>query len=102
MAGYPNQAEKRGLPNLKNTVEVLPVIIEKDTIDLFAKYKVYTEKELDSRFNILSEAYVKAVNIESNTALMMARTMILPAALRYQIEARFMGEHAAEMGWRPQ
>jgi len=78
------EAAKRGLPNLKSTVDVLPVVTRKDTKELFAKYKVYTEKELDSRFNILSEAYVKAVNIESNTALMMAKTMILPAALRYQ------------------
>ena len=44
------------------------------------------EKELESRFNILSEAYVKTINIEANTALMMAKTMILPAALRYQKE----------------
>ena len=44
------------------------------------------EKELESRFNILSEAYVKTVNIEAKTALMMAKTMILPAALRYQKE----------------
>ncbi|HYO09073.1 MAG TPA: glutamine synthetase III [Tepidisphaeraceae bacterium] len=80
------EAEKRGLPNLKNTVDVLPVATRKDTIDLFAKYKVYSGKELESRFNILSEAYVKTLNIEANTAVMMARTMILPAALRYQKE----------------
>jgi glutamine synthetase len=80
------EAEKRGLPNLKNTIDVLPVVIRKDTIDLFSKYKVYTEGELKSRFNILSEAYTKAVAIEGKTALMMAKTMILPAALRYQKE----------------
>jgi glutamine synthetase len=81
-----NEAAKRGLPNLKNTVEVLPVVTRKDTIELFTKYKVYSEKELTSRFNILSEAYVKTLNIEANTALMIARQMILPAALRYQKE----------------
>jgi glutamine synthetase len=80
------EAEKRGLPNLKNTVEVLPVITRKDTTDLFAKYKVYSPKELESRFNILSEAYVKTLNIEANTALMMAKSQILPAAIRYQTE----------------
>jgi glutamine synthetase len=80
------EAEKRGLPNLKNTVEVLPVIMRKDTAELFAKYKVYTPKELESRFNILSETYVKTINIEANTAVMMAKSMILPAALRYQRE----------------
>jgi glutamine synthetase len=80
------EAEKRGLPNLKNTVESLPVVTRKDTIDLFAKYKVYSPKELESRFNILAEAYVKTLNIEANTALMIAKSMILPAALRYQRE----------------
>jgi glutamine synthetase len=80
------EAEKRGLPNLRNTVEALPVVIDAETIALFSKYKVYSEKELRSRFNILSEAYVKAVNIEGKTALNMAKTMILPAALRYQLE----------------
>jgi glutamine synthetase len=80
------EAEKRGLPNLKNTVDVLPVVTRKDTIELFTKYKVYTAKELESRFNILAEAYVKTLIIEANTALMMARQIILPAALRYQKE----------------
>src|SRR5205814_3186022 len=81
-----SEAEKRGLPNLKHTVEVLPVVTRKDTIDLFSKYKVYSPKELESRFNILSEAYVKTINIEANTALVIAKSMILPAALRYQRE----------------
>src|SRR5688572_26376486 len=80
------EAERRGLPNLKNTVEVLPVITRKDTIELFTKYKVYSERELTSRFNILSEAYVKTINIEANTAVVIAKTMVLPAALKYQKE----------------
>ncbi len=80
------EAAERGLANLKNTVDVLPVVIHKDTIKLFSKYGVYSEAELKSRFNILSEAYAKALIIEGKTALMMARTMILPAALRYQGE----------------
>jgi glutamine synthetase len=81
-----NEAERRGLPNLKHTVEVLPVITRKDHVELFTKYKVYSEKELTSRFNILSEAYVKTIDIEAKTAAMMAKTMILPAALKYQKE----------------
>ena len=80
------EAAKRGLPNLKNTVDALPVIVEKETIELFDKYKVYTAGELKSRYNILSEAYTKAVVIEGKTALGMAKTQILPAALRYQRE----------------
>src|SRR5205085_3490014 len=70
----------------RNTVDALPVIIRKDSIDLFTKYKVYSERELQSRYAILSENYVKTVTIEGNLTAMMARTMILPAALRYQAE----------------
>jgi len=78
------EAEKRGLPNLKNTVDTLPVINKKEVIELLTKYKVYTERELTSRFNILSEAYVKTVNIEALTMIYMAKTLVLPAALRFQ------------------
>src|SRR5262245_21134267 len=78
------EAEKRGLPNLRNTPDSLPTILERDSIELFTKYKVYTDRELQSRFTILCENYVKTVTIEGRCAAMMARTMILPAALRYQ------------------
>ena len=80
---WQQEAEKRGLPNMKNTVDTLPVLQKKETIELLTKYKVYSEKELTSRFNILAEAYVKTVNIEGQTTLMMAKTIILPATLRY-------------------
>jgi glutamine synthetase len=80
------EAEKRGLPNLKNTVDVLPVVVRKDTVETFTKYKVYTEKELQSRYNILSEGYLKTVTIEGNMASFIAKTMIVPAVLRYQKE----------------
>jgi len=80
------EAEKRGLPNLKNTVDCLPVINKKEVVELLAKYKVYTERELQSRYAILAENYVKTVNIEALTMTYMAKTIILPAALRYQGE----------------
>lgn len=80
------EAEKRGLPNHRNTVDALGVITRKDIIDLCAKYKVYTERELHSRLHILAENYVKTINIEAQTMLMMGNRMILPAALRYQAE----------------
>jgi glutamine synthetase len=80
------EAEKRGLPNIKNTVDTLPVVIKKENIDLLTKYKVYTERELQSRYVILAENYAKTVDIEGQTALNMAKTLILPAALRYQRE----------------
>lgn len=80
------EAEKRGLPNLKNTVDALPVIIRKDSVELFTKYKVYSERELNSRFVILCENYVKTINIEGQLTAMMARQQILPAAIRYLTE----------------
>src|SRR4051794_5544733 len=85
-AEWHGEAEKRGLPNLKNTVEALPVILRKDSIELFGKYRVYSERELQSRFNILCEGYVKTVNVEARLSSLMANTMILPAALRYQTQ----------------
>ena len=80
------EAAKRGLPNLKNTVDTLPVILKPESIDLLAKYKVYTQRELESRYSILAENYTKAINIEAQIMLVMAKTQILPAALRYQKE----------------
>jgi glutamine synthetase len=80
------EAERRGLPNLRNTVECLPVITRKDSVDLFTKYRVYNERELQSRFTILCESYVKTLNVEARLMLMMGKTQILPAALRYQAE----------------
>ncbi len=80
------EAEKRGMPNLKNTVDCLPVVLKKETIALFSKYKVYSEKELASRYNILAENYTKTVNIEGQLTSFIARTMILPACVRFQGE----------------
>jgi glutamine synthetase len=80
------EAERRGLPNLKSAVDAIPVIVRKDTIELFEKYKVLSDKELQSRYAIYSEKYVKEVAIEANMMVHMARTMILPAAFRYQTE----------------
>lgn len=84
-------AEKRGLPNLKNTIDAIPTIIEKKSLELFSKYKVFSDRELNSRYNIYSENYAKTINIEAQTMLLMARSMILPAAVRYQ------GEYAASL-----
>ncbi len=85
-ADWHAEAEKRGLPNLRNTVDVLPVIVEKESVELFKKYGVYTDGELKSRFVILCENYVKTVNVEGRLTSFMGKTMILPAALRYQAD----------------
>jgi glutamine synthetase len=80
------EAEKRGLPNFKNTVDALPVIMKPETEKLFTTYHVYSKRELESRFNILCEQYCKTINVEGRLTSMMGRTMILPAALRFQTE----------------
>jgi glutamine synthetase len=78
-----DEAAKRGLPNLRHTVEALPVMIDKEVKDLFQKYGVLQEDELVSRYNINLENYIKTVNIESLITANMAKTMILPTALEY-------------------
>jgi glutamine synthetase len=80
------EAEKRGLPNLKNTVEALKVLISPKNVAMFEKYGVLTEREAHSRYDIYMERYCKDINTESQCALNMAKTMILPAAYRYQGE----------------
>ena len=80
------EAERRGLPNLRTSVEAIPLATSKESVALFTKYKVYSKRELESRRDILLENYCKAVNIEAQTASVVANTMILPAALHYQTD----------------
>ncbi len=80
------EAEKRGLPNFKNTVDALPHLMDKENVEVLAKYGVLTERETHSRCEIYLERYVKDVNTESRVCLTIAKTFILPAAYRYQGE----------------
>ena len=80
------EAAHRGLPNLKTTADALDVIKEQKVLDLFGKYGVLSERELDSRYEVYAEQYIATVNVESNLVVEMAKTMIFPAAIRYQGE----------------
>ena len=80
------EAERRGLPNRRNTVDSIPDLIDKKSIELFTKYGVFTDRELHSRYEILLENYKKTINIEANLTLQIAQRQILPAALRYQAQ----------------
>ncbi|HEX4412452.1 MAG TPA: glutamine synthetase III [Lacipirellulaceae bacterium] len=80
------EAAKRGLLNLKNSVDALPILEKKEIKELFEKYNVLNERELTSRFEIYLEQYCKTVYSEANLTLEMAKTMIFPAAIRYQNE----------------
>src|SRR5262249_48367061 len=79
------EAEKRGLKNLRNTPDALPEILVDQTVELFGHYKVLSKRELESRYEVWVEQYIIKANIEAETADSLARTMILPAALRYLV-----------------
>jgi glutamine synthetase len=80
------EAERRGLPNRRNTVDSLPDLIAPKSIQLFNKYGVFSEREIHSRYEILLENYIKTINIEAGLTSQIATRQILPAALRYQAE----------------
>jgi glutamine synthetase len=80
------EAEKRGLPNFRNTVDALPAMKSKKAVDLFKKYGVFSKIETESRYHICVEQYIKTVTIEANTTVQIARTAILPTAVRQQGE----------------
>ena len=81
---WEKEAAKRGLLNLKNTVDALPQLVSKEVIAAFTKYKVLNERELHARYEIMLEQFNKTVNIEGNLMVLMANRYILPAALEYQ------------------
>lgn len=85
--GYSNdwveEAEYRGLKDIKSTPEALKMFTEDKAIKLFEKYNIYTEKELKSRYAIKMQKYSYLTDIEARTMLSMAKTKILPASLQF-------------------
>jgi glutamine synthetase len=77
------EAERRGLLNMRSTLDALPVLVEAKNAAIFEKYNVLSRRELESRHEIAIDQYFKTVNIEGEIAADMARTMFLPAANRY-------------------
>jgi glutamine synthetase len=82
-AEWEKEAAKRGLLNLKNTVDALPQLVSKEVIGIFEKYKVLNQRELHARYEIMLEQYNKTVNIEGQLMVLMANRYIMPAALDY-------------------
>ncbi|HEY7683251.1 MAG TPA: glutamine synthetase III [Gemmatimonadales bacterium] len=78
------EAERRGLPHLRDTVESLSNLRLKKNSDLFRKYDVLNKAEYDSRITIAYEKYIKELTIEGESMVSIARTQILPAALAHQ------------------
>ena len=77
------EAEKRGLHNLKTTVDAIPAFETEESIKLFEKHGIFTKAEIESRCEILLENYSKTINIEALTMVDMAKKKILPAVLDY-------------------
>ena len=80
------EAEKRGLLNLKTTPDALPYFIHSKNVELFTKHHVFSESELYSRYEILMENYCKTIHIEALTMIDMVKKYIIPSVLSYQGE----------------
>jgi glutamine synthetase len=78
------EAKKRGLSNLRTTVDALPEFISKKSVELFGRHSVFTEMEIYSRYEILMDAYCKTLHIEALTMADMVKAEIIPACIDYQ------------------
>ncbi|QSH40108.1 glutamine synthetase III [Lentisphaerota bacterium ZTH] len=92
------EAERRGLPNLKNTPTALRAFKDEKNIKLFEKYGVFSENEVESRYEVFMEEYTTKINIEGELALNIGRTMIMPAALKQQRQMAESLLHLRELG----
>jgi len=77
------EAKKRGLPNIRSTVDAISAIISEQSMTLFEKQGILSRHEMESRYEINLENYIKTINIEALTMLEMAKRQILPAAIKF-------------------
>ena len=77
------EAEQRGLANLEQTPDALPWLIDPATVAVFSRYEVLSERELHARYEVFVEQYTTKINIEGETAAAIARTLLLPAAVKW-------------------
>ena len=80
------EAERRGLPNIRSMVEAIPALTTDKAINMFEKFKVFTKAELESRAEIKFESYAKAINIEAKAMIDIAAKQIIPAVVKYTKE----------------
>jgi len=100
-ADWHAEAEKRGLPNLRNTLEALPALTDPANIAVLGKYGVLSEREVQSRYDIFLERYCLDVNTEAQLSLEIAKTKILPAALTYQTQLSILALNLKSLGKEP-
>ena len=77
------EAERRGLPNIKSMVDTIPTLTTDKAVALFERFHVFTKAELESRAEIKYETYAKAINIEAKTMIDIASKQIIPAVIKY-------------------
>jgi glutamine synthetase len=98
-ASWHEEAEKRGLPNLKNSADAIPMLAKPDVVQLLDKYGVLSPRELQSRHDIYLEQYIKTISTEAKLTVEIARTMIFPAAVRYQNELAMTCTNLKALGY---
>ena len=95
---WEEEAEERGLLNLRTTADALPLLADEKNVKLFETYKVLSEKEVHSRLEIWGEQYVTNLTIEVDTTEAIAKTMVFPAAVRYINELAATVKETKELG----
>ncbi|MDP8910237.1 MAG: glutamine synthetase type III, partial [Chloroflexota bacterium] len=86
------EAERRGLANLRTTPDALPWLVDPHTVEVFERYGVLSERELESRYEVFVEQYVTKLNIEAETAASIARTSLVPSAVSYLVQLGAAGD----------
>jgi glutamine synthetase len=92
------EAAKRGLLNLKTTMDAIPYLTSDKVVKLFEKYHVLSEREIEARKEIMIEQYFKTINIEAETTENVVRTMIIPGAVRYLNELAALADRGKGIG----
>ncbi len=77
------EAERRGLPNIKSMVDAIPCLLTEKSIKLFGDFGIYTKAELESRAEVKYENYAKAINIEARAMIHIASKQVIPAVVKY-------------------
>jgi glutamine synthetase len=95
---WQKEAKKRGLLNLKTTMDALPYLVSEKNVKLFEKYHILTEREVESRLEIWVEQYFKTINIEAETTESIVRTMVVPGAIRYLNEVAALADRGKTIG----
>jgi len=97
-ADWVTEAANRGLSNLRTTVDALPALISKKSVEVFTKHNVFTKEELHSRYEIFLESYCKTLHIEALTMVDLVKGKIMPASIDYQNELARLMKHKDQSG----